>query len=293
MFKKYQHVEKFGSTETNGIEFGECFIFPKLDGTNASVWMEGKMFKAGSRNRELTLEADNLGFYNWFLDQMNLRAFLFKYPELRLYGEWLKPHSLKTYNDDAWNKFYVFDVMNGEEYLHYNEYAKLLEEFNIPYVPAICTITNPLKEQLINALEGNTFLIKDGQGLGEGIVIKNYSFKNKFGNVVWAKIVRNEFKDLHSRVMRPPAIPGALDVERKIVDKFVTQTLVDKEYAKILNEGDWSNKKIPQLLGVLFYTLIKEEGWEIVRTMKYPTIDYKRLQSLVNIKIKELLPNIF
>ena len=37
-FVKYPHLERFGNDEVQGIEFGECWIFPKLDGANASIW---------------------------------------------------------------------------------------------------------------------------------------------------------------------------------------------------------------------------------------------------------------
>ena len=39
-FEKYQHVERFGTSEVEGIELGRTYVFPKLDGTNASVWLE-------------------------------------------------------------------------------------------------------------------------------------------------------------------------------------------------------------------------------------------------------------
>ena len=41
-FKKYQHVERFGNIEVEGIELGKCYIFPKIDGTNASIWINEK-----------------------------------------------------------------------------------------------------------------------------------------------------------------------------------------------------------------------------------------------------------
>jgi len=31
-FKKYQHVERFGTSEVEKIEFGTCYVFPKIDG---------------------------------------------------------------------------------------------------------------------------------------------------------------------------------------------------------------------------------------------------------------------
>lgn len=47
MFIKYQHVERFGNLEVQNIELGLCHIFPKIDGTNASVWLENGEIKAG------------------------------------------------------------------------------------------------------------------------------------------------------------------------------------------------------------------------------------------------------
>lgn len=110
-FKKYQHLERFGTTEVQNIELGKAYVFPKIDGTNASVWLnESGDIQAGSRKRHLTLEADNAGFYDWVCRQSNILEYLIENPTHRLYGEWLVPHSLKTYKDSAWRKFYIFDV---------------------------------------------------------------------------------------------------------------------------------------------------------------------------------------
>ena len=41
-FRKYQHIERFGTTEVQDIEIGECYIFPKIDGCftyNAQVML--------------------------------------------------------------------------------------------------------------------------------------------------------------------------------------------------------------------------------------------------------------
>jgi hypothetical protein len=174
-FRKYQHIERLGTTETAGIEFGECWVFPKIDGTNASIWIDDSgVVRAGSRTRELTLESDNAGFYNWiYNDTLDIfDSFFAKNPNKRLYGEWLVPHSLKTYRKEAWRDFYVFDVTeeNGEDYryLTYDEYKPLLEEYGINYIPPICKTINATSEQFYNQLEKNVFLIEDGKGAGEG-----------------------------------------------------------------------------------------------------------------------------
>lgn len=292
-FLKYQHIERFGTTETNGIEFGMCYVFPKIDGTNSQLWTDGNSLYAGSRNRELSIDNDNAGFMAWAVNQNHIIDFFCKYPNLRLYGEWLVPHTLKTYQKTAWNNFYVFDVMNGEEYLSYDEYKILLDEFGIEYIPPICKVENPTYERLIKQLEKNGYLIEDGQGTGEGIVIKNYSYKNKFGRKTWAKIVKNEFKAKHQKV-DVCEIKDNKIIEEEIVNKFVTIVLIDKELAKIETEcNGWSSKLIPRLLNTVFYCLVKEECWNFVKEFKSPTIDFKRLAYFTNNKIKELKSNLF
>ncbi len=292
-FEKYQHVERFGTTETNGIEYGMCFVFPKIDGTNSQLWSDGNSLYAGSRNRELSIDNDNAGFMAWAVNQNNIIDFFCKYPHLRLYGEWLVPHTLKTYQKTAWNNFYVFDVMNGEEYLPYDEYKPLLDEFGIEYIPPICKVENPTYERLINQLEKNGYLIEDGQGTGEGIVIKNYNYKNKFGRTTWAKIVKNEFKAKHQKTDVCQIKENKI-IEEEIVAKFVTVALIEKELAKIENESDgWSSKFIPRLLNTVFYCLVKEECWNFVKEFKNPTVDFKRLSFFTTCRIKEAMPHLF
>jgi len=297
-FKKYQHVERYGTTEVENIEFGLTFVFPKIDGTNSSVWLDDDgIVQCGSRNRQLTLEKDNAGFYAYISSSDNIRQCVKDNPKLRLYGEWLVPHSLKTYRDSAWRHFYVFDVMeqleDGEErYLSYDEYKIIMDKYNIDYILPICSIQNATYDSYINQLEKNVFLIQDGKGCGEGIVIKNYNYKNKFGKINWAKIVTSEFKEKHAHKMQPTDTPlqGKAIVEREITDKYITPALCEKVKAKIIEEkGDWNSKYIPMVLNMVYYDLIQEDCWHFVKENKFPTINFKTLMSLCYHKTKELL----
>lgn len=296
-FKKYQHVERFGTTEVEGIEFGICHIFPKIDGTNSSVWFNGTV-QAGSRRRHISIDDDNAGFANFALNDERIKKFLENNPDLRLYGEWLVPHSLKTYRQDAWRKFYIFDVCRDKEdsveYLPYEEYSVLLEEYDLDYIAPICTIRNADYEKLVEQLQQNIFLIEDGKGAGEGVVIKNYSFVNKYHRTTWAKIVTSEFKEKHSKVMGAPAKEGRKMVEAEIVEKYVTKALCEKELSKILNECEgWQSKFIPRILSVVFYSLVTEECWNFVKEFKNPKIDFKTLRHFCQGKTKEHLPQLF
>lgn len=300
-FRKYQHIERFGTDEVDGIEFGKCYIFYKIDGTNSSVWLDnGGNLKAGSRNRELSLENDNAGFYAYVIQNDKVLAYLQKHPTHRLFGEWLVPHSLKTYRQDAWRRFYIFDVCldkedDGLEYIPYDIYKPLLDEFELDYIPPLATISNPTYESLLKALDKTgQFLVEDGKGIGEGIVIKNYDFYNKYKRQTWAKIVTNEFKEKHHKEMGCPDIKTEVMVEEKIVEDFCTEAFIEKEYAKIVNEQDgWTSKYIPMLLGRVFSELIKEESWNMIKKYKNPKIDYKTLNALVIRKIKEIKRNVF
>ena len=306
-FKKYQHLERFGTTEVQNIELGKAYIFPKIDGTNASVWLdENGEIQAGSRKRHLTIENDNAGFYAWVKEQSNLLSYLKENPTHRLFGEWLVPHSLKTYKETAWRQFYVFDIAidkkeieithEGDDtvnYLVYDYYKPLLEEKDISFIAPISTITNASYEQLVNQLMKNVFLIEDGKGVGEGIVIKNYDFKNKYGRNTFAKIVTSEFKEKHSKVMGASDIKGKKMVEEEIAKAFVTKALVDKVYSKIENDSGFNSRNIPQLLNTVFYDVVKEESWNFVKKHKNPIINFKTLQHFIFIEVKDKAPQLF
>jgi hypothetical protein len=299
-FKKYMHIEKWGNTEVEGIEIGDCYIFSKIDGTLSSIWVDdyGKLC-AGSKNRQLTLENDNRGFYKYILEKESNESifhnFFIDFPNYILYAEYLVPHTLKTYRDDAWNKYYVFDVYDTERecYIHYWDYKPILNSFDIEYIPCQKIIRNPTLEVLEIEMNNNTYLMKQGE-IGEGIVIKNYQFVNRFGRITWAKLVRSEFREKHLKSFNSPKLTGDKKIEDKIVELFITETLVEKTYAKIKNDNDgWSSKNIPELLNRVYYDLIREEIWEILKKFKNPTIDFKLLKKFTDMKIKEIKTELF
>lgn len=290
-FQKYPHIERLGNDEVDGLLVGTCHVFPKIDGTNASVWWDGESVRCGSRKREITPENDNAGFAAWV--QANIGAEFFQeYPDWRLFGEWLVPHSLKTYRDDAWRKFYVFDVMVGEQFLPYEEYQPALEEYGFEVIPLLLTVDNPTVEFLTARLESNTYLIKDGAGFGEGIVVKNYGFVNRYGRTVWAKVVRNEFREQHRKEMGSPEV-ACRPFELKLAEELVTSGRVQKIIDKMTVDTPWSSRRIPELLGRVWHDVITEELWEVVSRHKNPTIDFRALNNFVIAQIKVVKKELF
>ena len=291
---KYMHIERLGTINTEGILNGLCYCFPKLDGTNGQVSfnIEKNIIECGSRNNILSEASTNRGFYPYVLCNQNLIAFCKENPNILLFGEFLVPYRLKTYLDDAWNKFYIFDVMDKttRKLIHYEHYKDLLDKYNLLYLKPICMINNPTIEDLQKIVQENTYLIKEGQGLGEGIVIKNYNFYNKFGNQIWAKIVIEGFKNSFNGKIEKGI--DANSIENLIVEKFCTPHLIEKTYAKIIETG-WNSKKTLEFLNRTYYDLVTEEIWEINRYFKEPIINFKKLKSIVFQKIQSIKPELF
>lgn len=303
-FTRYQHVAKMGNLEVANIQEGLCHVFPKIDGANSSVWWEDEDVQAGSRKRHLSTFEDNHGFCVFAKDDPAIHDFLFANQSLRVYGEWLVPHTMKTYRDDAWRKFYVFDVVDEDgRYLSYEEYQPLLEQHNLVYIPCIGIVKNGTNDQFFALAQSNDYLMQPGE-IGEGIVIKNYEYTNKFGRVNWSKFVRSEFREKNAKSFGPPVIEGTLMTEQQIVRECITKTLVDKELAKIQSDLEAANEVRlqaglkpspiqPRILGIVWHCLLTEEIPDQVKKRKNPVIDFRLLNRLTIHRVKELLPDLF
>lgn len=287
-FEKYQHVERLGTEATDGILDGTCYVFPKLDGTNTSVYLndDGNV-EVASRNRVLSIHDDNQGVCNFVLNNPQIIKYVHAHPNRRLFGEWLVPHTIRTYLPRAWRKLYIFDVMEDGKYLTYDEYYDELLDYEIPIVKCMEQLENPTPEQIQTFIDRCTFLMQDGQ-IGEGIVIKRYDFVNRFGRTTWAKIVRPHVKAAQ-KIQRPLNTDC---VETQIIDAFLTPEFVEKEFAKIAADG-WNNKLIGKFLNVTWHTFIDEETFNILRKFHNPKIDFAFLNQLAVSRIKEIKADLF
>ena len=59
------------------------------------------------------------------------------------------------------------------------------------------------------------------------------------------------------------------------------------------DEGGWTSKFIPRLLQTVFYDLVNEELWNIIKKHKNPKIDFAYLQRLTITKVKQERKDIF
>jgi len=310
-FRKYEHLERLDHRNVDGLLAGKVHVFPKLDGTNASVWFDGEKVCCGSRNRVLSPDSDNAGFAKWLesdtAEARALREYVVGRP-LILYGEWLVPHTLKTYRQEAWKRFWIFDVfdIDAGRYHSYDDYCTL-DRHGLDVVQCLGAINSPTDEQLQRLVETNTFLIAEGAGVGEGIVLKNYDWWQP--HATWAKLVTNDFKEKNRRVFGH-ANNGSASIEAEIAEQFVTPFLVNKTRAKVAVEianeegadpalGNLGietahrQRFIPHFLGLVWHELVSEEMWAILKRHKSATINFKRLQAEVVRVTKSLAQDLF
>lgn len=320
-FKKYQHIEKYGSDETDGILDGTVHVFPKIDGTNCCVYLDddGRL-SFGGRRGQVLVSQDNYKFIKYFEDNPTIKENLIKMlnglpKNSIIYGEWLIPVTLKTYNKDAWRHFYIFDVVcypdditdedfkedfksrRLENYLHYDVYSKLCETYGLKYIPCIKTITNPKIEEIETELENSTFLIDEGKGLGEGVIIKNYAYKNMYGRRTWAKLITADFRNKKIKVRTEyHEDKQELLWEHKFVVRYCGPEFVSKEVFKFkeLHPDCFENnkfimKKFAFLSNYIFDELIRDNILIAINEFRDLQINFRALRKLVDKEIKDFV----
>lgn len=290
-FKKYPKIHRLGKEETEGILIGTCVVQEKIDGANAQVWIDKRgAITCGSRNRELT-EGFN-GLVDYVKDSEELYALLKDHPNYRLYGEWLVRHTI-AYNELAYRKFYLFDiteVKDGEEVEEFKtaeEVYAIAKQYGIPTPEHFGTFIDPTEEALKDFV-GKTVL---GE-IGEGIVIKNHAFRDKFGNHNYAKIVTQKFKEDNAITFGGNNKHSDTYWEMYIVNKYVTLGRVQKVMHKLEPTLDerLDLKHIPRIAGTVYHDMLTEEIWEIAK--KVQAVDFKKLQNLAQRKAIQIYKDI-
>lgn len=294
-YKKYQHIEKLGSSEVDGILNGEVHLSYKIDGTNGCIYLDGDVIKFGSRNRELSIDNDNSKFMSSIIKDekylSSISTYLKLHPNHIIYGEWLVPVNIKRYKKDAWYKFYIFDVFDtiSKRYIRYDVYAPTFKELNLLFIPEIAVLNNPTEEEISSYLNKTGEYLLDN-GVGEGIVIKNYEYQNQYGRTTWAKILTEDFLAKRTNSKKDNRVnKDNTPVEYKIVSLFLTPQHIMKEKQKMIDRyGHWENKMAFEFLNRCFLEFYKD-NWEIIlKKLHYPTVNFTVLKKLCDNKAKEV-----
>lgn len=285
MFKKYPKIHRLGNEDSEGIlDHGFCYIQEKIDGANTQLWVEDGKIMKGSRN--LTLSGGFNGFCEYVDNHKGINSLLKLRPEYRLYGEWLVKHSIQ-YKETAYKQFYLFDIEVDGEFMPLENVYLIAGEFGIKTPELFATIDTPTIEQLTE-IAGKSVL----GDTGEGIVIKNHDFVNKFGNRAYAKLVTEQFKEVNAITFGGNNKHSESYFEMYVVNKYCTLGRVQKIMNKIQPTIDerLDMKHIPRITGTVHHDILTECIWEIAKKVR--TLDFKKLESLVYKKAKQIYVDI-
>lgn len=304
-YRSYNHLYRLGKPEVDGIlNSDKLYLFSKVDGTNASIYAdeEGNIHY-GSRKREVSVAKDNAGFAAYMStspDVANLREFVVAHPNLIVYGEFLAGvdgmkmcGSLKSYIDGGFHVFDVFDI-DRADYLPYDEYSALLDGVYDKVIPPLAVLNRPTEEEVDSYIDKCFYDLPEGV-VGEGITIKAVpSFRDVYGNIQIAKIVREEFREQKGR-KKASAVPG--EIEQSIIDNYVTSADIEKSKAKVcitlgIDEFDTSDHRcVGMIINYVYDDLITEEAPEFLlkKGYKKATINFAELNRLCAVKVRETL----
>lgn len=302
-YKSFLHVERLGKDEVDGILNGTCYISPKLDGTNAVVWCDDGEICAGSRNRKLSAVSDNANFYTWVHSEDEeaaaLREMLMDNQHLIVYGEFGvgRVAHIKDYDECAHDKLWIFDMYDTtkEHYVHPETVKSMCERLGLgEWVIPFIKVDNPTEEDIVKWANDNKFLLSQANHAGEGMVIRNPDFCNKWGHYCIAKFVLDEFKQrMVSKGEKTSS--KRTDCEQAIIDYYVTEAELSKAKAKVcltlgLEEFDKKNgKSIGMYLNLVFNDAVLAEIADICKRYKRPVIDFQVLNNLCSVKAREYI----
>jgi disulfide oxidoreductase YuzD len=276
-FLKYPKIHRYGLAEVEGILDSPVTIQEKIDGANVSIWLnENGEVRCGTRNRELPSTESFNGFQDYVYANPNIEKWCREHPNLRLYGEWLVPHTIR-YPENAYHKIYLFDIYNNEDELFATQtlVERVASELGLEY-PKIFVRDETMTLEQVKQYVGMS-VIGDG---GEGVVIKNETFVNRFGNFCYAKIVHENFKEQNKVAFGGNDKSLESYEEIKIMNKYCSHARVVKIMNKVQCSTDepLGMKHTPRIAESCYYDLITEDMWEIIK--KPMTINFKTLKGL-------------
>lgn len=265
--KKYMDVVRHGKSGTHLTIEGnpEIIIQEKLDGANASFKREGDQIICYSRNTQLDESNTLRGFSTWVHSTFKPEDLV---EDGIYFGEWLVRHKL-DYGENE-NKFYLFDIYDTEleRYISFDLVKHQSEKLEIPTVPVF------YKGQFQSLEHVQSFVGKSMLGeVGEGVVVKNVTYQNKYGDQQFTKFVSDHFAEV-SKVKKHNVKTS--DPLGEFIDSTVTKARVSKIIHKLVDENILNEDYAIEDMGVILKNatvrviedVLKEELDELIKVVK-------------------------
>lgn len=310
-YTKYTHVRRYGTEGTEGYLNGHIIVTPKVDGANCTVFFddETKTARIGGRNAVCVDRKDSSWLCEWFDKDEHeaplLRKFVEDNPHLVIYGEWMGgwvkdkfQGAIKDYDKEHLRTVRIFDVFDtaADAYMEDHEWREMIDtsypELSKYYVPILTEFDDPSEEQLWEVAENNMYMLGEANHAGEGIVLRNSAFRDKYGNYHIVKMVLSDWRQRANKQQRDKI---AEDIEAAIVHEYMTDAEMGKTVQKAcakFGDDDFdaaSPKHMGFFTSVIFKDLLEENIMDMMKRFKKPTIDFGRLSGLATARGKEYL----
>lgn len=282
MYKKYDKILNKGFQLSKFMETG-CSVEEKLDGSNASFTYDAdaKKVRVFSRNQELTEDNNLNGFYQY------VQEFTNKLSELQLeilgdvtiFGEWLTKHTV-TYKDEAYNKFYAFDVFHKKTGKYYNRAQRnntvrflKLEEVRVFFDIAPEEIESNSRPNILDEIrecvgKSNLTLTSD---TGEGVVIKSLGVRDPDNDPSY-KLVTDRFRETKGLKQQKPTGLQVHLVDYAITGARMKKIIFKKLDEQVLTEEDLTLQNFGKVMGSVAKDfqddIIEEEMDEIIKQIR-------------------------
>ena len=190
--KKYTDIIRYGKSSTQDvIKPGDIIsITEKVDGANASFTRdEENILGVSCYSRRLPLSVENTlqGFYGWVEDNIApIKECL--HPHYRYIGEWTTPHKIK-YKEEYTKTFLLFSIWdeNTERYLSDEIVQSEANRLGLKTVEYFYYGEFISYDHMVSFI-GKSNITKE-LNTGEGIVVKNIDYTNKYLISVFVSII--------------------------------------------------------------------------------------------------------
>lgn len=287
---EYHKILRHGKKNTHKTlesDYNIIAIQEKLDGGNASFFIdEYSNVHCFSRNIELNEKETLRGFYNWVQEKIVPQ----KHKLLTgciYYGEWLVPHKI-NYKEEYLNDFYLFDIYFKDINTFFTNVAVENEADNLGIKPApILYCGEYISLEHIQSFVGKSEMSIDG--VGEGVVVKNYSYRNREGNQSFTKFVSDNFAEMANIKKHDPS--SNVDFLGNFITRFTTKARIEKILLKLVDEGILEEEYGIENMGIIlkhlntriYEDIVEEELDVLLKEVR------KKISKKVPLLVKEVL----
>lgn len=298
--KKYTDVTRYGKSNTNDVlNTGDYItITEKIDGANASFRLDDSNplgVSCYSRNQPLNENQRLNGFYDWVIE--NIVPIKYKLnPNYIYYGEWLIQHKV-IYKPEYYHNFYMFSVWDTslelEQYLSDDVVKQEANKLGLK-TPEYFYEGEYISFEHLMSFVGKSNMTLE-QDTGEGVVVKNIKYFDKYNRQMFVKLVSEKFAEVQKQ--RLPKNPNANNEFKNLIMSVLTKPRVEKIMFKLVDDGmlkeDYAIEDmgiILKLLGNKVYDDIMKEESELFINYEEQNIKRmigKNIPNIVKIILKE------